>query len=188
GHAISPVADRCAMVRLALADAPGFALSRVDADRPGPSYSVETLRRLRAEYGPRATLDLIIGGDLLLDLPLWHDAAGVVAGADHIVAAHRPGYAEDAARLGELHAALPDLAAKLVMLPVIQLEVSASAIRARVAASLPVRYLVPDGVLAYIAEHGLYRTTDGATSEEGANHARHAGHNVGYNVGQEAPR
>jgi nicotinate-nucleotide adenylyltransferase len=157
GHAISPIDDRAAMVLHAIADAPGFALSRVDADRPGPSYTVDTLRRLRDEYGAQATLDLLIGGDMLLDLPTWHDAPGVVAGADHIVAAHRPGYAEGAARLHHLHAALPDLAAKLVLLPVIQTEVSASEIRERVASSLPVRYLVPDGVITYIEEHGLYR-------------------------------
>ncbi|HEY7984679.1 MAG TPA: nicotinate-nucleotide adenylyltransferase, partial [Ktedonobacterales bacterium] len=158
---------RAAMVLRAIADAPGFALSRVDADRPGPSYTVETLRRLRAEYGPRATLDLIVGGDMLDDLPHWHDAAGVVAGADHIVAAHRPGYVADAARLRALHAALPGLAGKLVMLPVTQMEISASAIRERVASSLPIRYLVPDGVIAYIAAHGLYRAPHDAASVAG---------------------
>lgn len=157
GHTISPIADRCAMVARAVADAPGFALSRVDADRPGPSYTVETLRRLRAEYGARATLALVIGADMLLDLPQWHDAAGVVAGADAIVVAHRPGYVEDAAGLRRLHEDLPALAAKLVLLPVPLMGVSASAIRERVASSLPVRYLVPDSVIAYIEEHGLYR-------------------------------
>jgi nicotinate-nucleotide adenylyltransferase len=166
GHTISSVTDRVAMVQRAIADAPGFALSRVDADRPGPSYTVETLRRLRGEYGVRARLDLIIGGDMLLDLPAWHDATGVVAGADHIVVAHRPGYMEDAGLMRRLHAALPGLAAKLVLLVVVQTEVSASEIRGRVASSLPVRYLVPDGVIAYIEEHGLYRAPAQSASEQ----------------------
>jgi nicotinate-nucleotide adenylyltransferase len=168
GHAISPAEDRCAMVRLAIADEPAFQLSRVDVDRAGPSYTVETLRRLRAEFGPHATLDLIVGWDMLLDLPGWHDAAGVVVGADHIVAAHRPGYVEDAARMRRLHADLPQLAARLVLLPVIQIEISASELRERVTAARPLRYLVPDGVIAYIAERGLYRATASAASTPGA--------------------
>jgi nicotinate-nucleotide adenylyltransferase len=183
GHAISPIDERAAMVLRAIADAPGFALSRIDADRPGPSYTVDTLRRLRDEYGAQAILDLLIGGDMLIDLPNWHDAPGVVAGADHIVAAHRPGYAEDAARLQQQHAALPDLAAKLVLLPVIQTEVSASEIRERVASSLPVRYLVPDGVIAYIEEHGLYRVPSWPTGQP-ENHSdnQHESGRVGQGV------
>jgi nicotinate-nucleotide adenylyltransferase len=170
GHAISSVEDRCAMVRLAIEDEPGFQLSRVDVDRPGPSYTVETLRRLRAEYGPHATLDLIVGGDMLLDLPGWHDAAGVVAGADHIVVALRPGYLDGAAIMRHLFKALPALEGKLLLIQLTPLNISASEMRLRVAASMPVRYYVPDSVIAYIAEHGLYRASAGAAGTSDASH------------------
>jgi nicotinate-nucleotide adenylyltransferase len=159
GRAISPAADRRAMVELAIADNAGFALSTVDLDRAGPSYTAETLRRLRAEWGRAAEIALILGWDMLLDLPTWHAPAAVVAASTHIVALHRPGYTADPDQLNRLARALPDLPARLVLLPVPQLAISASDLRQRVALSLPIRYLVPDPVLRFISDHGLYRTS-----------------------------
>jgi nicotinate-nucleotide adenylyltransferase len=157
GHDVTSAAERRAMVERAIAGDRRFALCTVDLDRPGPSYTAETLRRLRALWGPAAALDLIVGWDSLIDLPRWHDPAGVVSGATRLVAAHRPGYPPEPALLDRLAAALPALPARLVLLPVPQLELSGTELRQRVASSLPVRYLVPDGVERYIAEHGLYR-------------------------------
>jgi nicotinate-nucleotide adenylyltransferase len=169
GYAVSTPGDRRAMVERAIAADARFALSAVDLDRPGPSYTVETLRRLRAAWGPTAALHFIVGGDTLLDLPDWYDPAGVVREATYIVAVHRPGYDPDPHQLEALAAALPELPAKLILVPVPQLDISASALRERVASSLPIRYLVPDSVVQYIAEHGLYRR---AATPPGARPAR----------------
>lgn len=159
GRPISPAADRRAMVELAIAANPGFALSTVDLDRTGPSYTAEMLHRLRAGWGRDAEIALLLGWDMLLDLPTWHEPAAVVAASTRIVALHRPGYTADPDQLSRLASALPDLPSRLVLLSVPQLAISASDLRQRVALSLPIRYLVPDPVLRYISEHGLYRTS-----------------------------
>jgi nicotinate-nucleotide adenylyltransferase len=165
GHAISPAADRLAMIRLAIADHPGFAVSTVELDRQGPSYTVDTLRQLRTTWGRHVGLFLIIGWDMLADLPRWYDPAGVVAESTGIVAVHRPGYQADTAVLNRVAAELPALPEKLILLPAPQLEISASELRERVASSLPIRYLVPDTVIQHIRDHGLYRD---AASARGA--------------------
>lgn len=171
-HAISPAADRLAMVQRAVADHLGFAVSTVELDRPGPSYTVDTLRQLRATWGEGAGLYLIVGWDMLDDLPRWYDPAGVVAESTGIVAVHRPGYQADDATLDRLDAAVPGLAERLILLPVPQLAISASELRERVASSLPIRYLVPDTVIAYIRDHRLYHgsaaTARGTAPVEGA--------------------
>jgi nicotinate-nucleotide adenylyltransferase len=95
----------------------------------------------------------VIGTDALALLPRWRDAARIPALA-RIVAVGRPGAAAD---LGALIAALPGLAERLTRLDGPDLAISSSALRRRVAAGLPIRYLVPDAVAAYIAGHGLYR-------------------------------
>jgi nicotinate-nucleotide adenylyltransferase len=94
---------------------------------------------------------------MLLDLPHWRQPQQVVEAVDRIVAFHRPGYDAAAPQDADPIEALPGLRAKLIKLPVPQLGISATELRARVAASLPIRYLVPDAVAEYVAEHGLYR-------------------------------
>jgi nicotinate-nucleotide adenylyltransferase len=163
GHAISSAADRRAMVERAIDADPRFALSTIELDRAGPSYTVETLRRLRAAWGPLVALDLIVGWDMLLDLPHWYDPAGVVAAASHVVAVHRPGSDPDPNQIDRVRVALPELPTKLIVLPVPQLAISASEVRARVASSLPIRYYVPDSVAQYIADRGIYRPGDVTT-------------------------
>ena len=172
GHAISPAADRLAMIRLATANNPGFAVSTVEMDRQGPSYTVDTLRQLRTTWGRHVGLYLIIGWDMLADLPRWYDPVGVVAESTGIVAVHRPGYQANTAVLDRVAAELPALREKLILLPAPQLEIAASELRERVASSLPIRYLVPDTVIQYIRDHGLYRD---AASARGATPARDAG-------------
>lgn len=176
--AISPAQHRRAMVELAIEDNPHFALSTVDLDRSGPSYSVDTLRLLRASCGPDAELHFILGWDMLLDLPTWHEPAGIVAAATRLVAFHRPGYEADPTTLARLSAALPELPLKLTRLPMAQLDISASDLRQRVASGLPIRYLVPDTVIQYIVAHDLYRGTLpslGATSAAVDTTEHHAG-------------
>ncbi len=161
GQPISAAQQRRAMVERAIAGDDRFALSAIELDRPGPSYTVETLRQLRVEWGGETQITFIVGWDMLAYLPQWHDAPGVLAALDQLAAVHRPGFvAEDEAQrqLAQLEAQLPGLRAKLRLLPAPQLEVASAELRERVATGLPIRYLVPDAVGAYIAEQGLYRS------------------------------
>jgi nicotinate-nucleotide adenylyltransferase len=148
----TPAPHRVRMVELAIADNPRFALSRADVDHPGPSYTVETLDRLRAAWGPQAAFWFIIGLDSLASLRAWRDPAGLLA-RTRLAVADRPGVAID---LPALTAALPQLPARLDWIPAPLIAISASDLRARAAAGRSLRYLVPDAVAAYIADHHLY--------------------------------
>jgi nicotinate-nucleotide adenylyltransferase len=144
------------MVELAIAGNPSFALSLVDVERPGPSYTVDTLRLLHEEWGPETAIAFVIGWDMLDDLLTWHDPAGVVQQADQLVAVHRPGYRVDAHYLHSLEAAVPGIKERLVPLEAPQIAISSSDLRQRVAEQRPIRYQVSDAVEAYILAHGLY--------------------------------
>ncbi len=150
----SPAADRVAMVEAAIAGNPRFALSRVDVDHPGLSYTVETLDRLRAAWGPDAMFWFIIGLDSLANLLAWRDPGGILARA-RLAVAPRPGVSID---LPALTAALPQLPTQIDRVPAPLIAISASNLRARVAAGHSVRYFVPDAVAAYIATHRLYQS------------------------------
>ncbi|HEX6818640.1 MAG TPA: nicotinate-nucleotide adenylyltransferase [Ktedonobacterales bacterium] len=158
GARVTPAAQRLAMVELAVAEDERFAVSSIELELAGPSYTVETLRALRARWGDSVALYFIVGWDMLLYLPQWHDAPGVLAQLDALVALHRPGFETEAEGLAQVQARVPGLAEKLLLLPVPQVEISSSAIRERVVQGLPIRYLVLDAVRTYIEEHGLYRT------------------------------
>ena len=160
GRAISSAADRLAMLERALASDVRFAVSTVELERPGPSYTVDTLAELRARWGAGVWMALIIGWDMLAYLPQWRDAAGVIARADQIVATHRPGVPAPEGEVARLEEQLPGLRAKLTVLPAPQLAVSGTEIRTRVAQMLPVRYLTPDAVATYIEMRALYRVVD----------------------------
>jgi nicotinate-nucleotide adenylyltransferase len=149
----SPAADRVAMVEAAIAGNPRFALSRVDVDHPGPSYTVDTLDRLRAAWGTAAALWFIIGLDSLATLLAWRDPAGILA-RTRLAVAPRPGVTVD---LPGLTAALPNLPQQIDWVPAPLIEISASDLRARAARGHDLRYFVPDDVRAYIAAHRLYR-------------------------------
>lgn len=153
GRPISPAADRVAMVELAIADNPGFRLSRADVDRPGPSYTVDLLRVLQAEH-PDARLVFVVGGDSLAELPTWHAPEQLLERCQ-LVAVNRPGHPPvDLARLESI---IPRARERILALSGPELNVSASALRRRVREGRPIRYLVPEAVRAYVEEHGLYR-------------------------------
>lgn len=160
GKTITAAEDRLAMVERAIAADERFAVSTVELERPGPSYTVDTLRELRALWGASAWMVLILGWDMLEYLPKWHDAANVVACADQIVAVHRPGFVALASDLDWLEQQIPGLRKKVALVPTPQLAISGTEIRARVAQLLPVRYLTPDTVATYIETRGLYRVVD----------------------------
>jgi nicotinate-nucleotide adenylyltransferase len=143
---VSPAEDRYLMTVIATASNPRFRVSRVDIDRPGPTYTIDTLRDLRAQAGPKDEFFFITGADALATMLSWHDVEEMFSLA-HFVGATRPGH-----QLTE--AGLPDGKVSLVEIPA--LAISSSECRARVAAGEPVWYLVPDGVVQYIAKRHLY--------------------------------
>jgi nicotinate-nucleotide adenylyltransferase len=157
GRAITDAAHRVAMVQLAIASDERFAISSMEVERAGPSYTADTLRALRADWGSDTEIVLVLGWDMLLYLPQWHDVPGLLASMDRVVAVHRPGVAAGEAVLADLVERLPGLGERLALVPCPQVDISATLVRQRVASGLPIRYLVPDAVARYIAEHGLYR-------------------------------
>ncbi|MDQ2805330.1 MAG: nicotinate-nucleotide adenylyltransferase [Chloroflexota bacterium] len=151
-QATTPVIQRVAMIRAAIADNPAFALSRADLDQPGLSYTVDTLDRLRTAWGPEAQFWFIIGADALANLLAWRDPAGILA-RTRLAVAPRPAVTVP---WSVLDAALPTLRSQIDAIPAPPIAVSSTDLRARVAAGRPIRYLVPDNVAAYIRQHGLY--------------------------------
>lgn len=144
---VSPAEDRYLMTVIATASNPQFQVSRVDIDRDGPTYTVDTLRDLRAEYGPKAQLFFITGADALQKMLSWKDTDQMFEMA-HFIGVTRPGFA-----LSDDH--LPADTVSLVQVPA--MAISSTDCRARVAMGKPVWYLVPDGVVQYIAKRRLYR-------------------------------
>jgi nicotinate-nucleotide adenylyltransferase len=157
GRPVSAAADRVAMVELAIAGNPHFRLSRADVDRPGISYSVDSVRTIQAEVRSEARLYFIIGNDSLADLPSWHEP-NLLLDLCQIVAVNRPGYPPF--DLGRLESAIPRARERITVLEVPSLDVAASDIRRRVSDGWPITYLVPSAVRDYIAERGLYRTKE----------------------------
>ncbi len=154
GAPVSPATHRVRMVELAIADNPRFALSRVDVDRPGASYTVDMLALLQAEEGPTAELYFICGMDMLASFLTWREPARILAQC-HLVGVGRPPFPE--VDLAALERALPAARGRVHLLRVPGVDISATELRARVAAGRSLRYLVPPAVTSYIYEQDLYR-------------------------------
>jgi nicotinate-nucleotide adenylyltransferase len=146
--AVSPAEDRYLMTVIATASNPRFTVSRVDVDRTGPTYTIDTLRDLKNTYGPGAEFYFITGADALERILSWKDADEMFKLA-HFVGVTRPGFELSAAHL-------PAATVSLIEVPA--MAISSTACRDRVAGGKPVWYLVPDGVVQYIAKRGLYRS------------------------------
>jgi nicotinate-nucleotide adenylyltransferase len=144
---VSPAEDRYLMTVIATASNPRFHVSRADIDRDGPTYTIDTLRDMRAVFGADTSLFFITGADALARILSWKDALEMLTMA-HFVGVTRPGF-----ELSDEH--LPADTVTLVEVPA--MAISSSACRTRVAAGDPVWYLVPDGVVQYINKRGLYR-------------------------------
>jgi nicotinate-nucleotide adenylyltransferase len=144
---------RLQMIELAIDGRPGFALSRVDVERPGPHYSADMLQLLKDEWGHDTTLFFIEGADSLVDILDWYEPQRIVELAE-IALVNRPGVELDLDRL-EQH--LPGLRARLHRVEMPLLEISSTDLRQRVREGRPLAYLIPDEVIAYILEHELYR-------------------------------
>ncbi len=160
GRPVSPPEDRVAMVTAAIAGNPGFVLSRLEVDRDGPSYAVDTLETLAARAraaGREPDLTFILSAEAYAGLPTWH-RPGRILELCRLAVMPRPGApVADPAEMGRQ---VPGAEARTLVLDGPLLAVSGSVIRARVAAGRSIRYLVPDAVAAYIGDHGLYAATD----------------------------
>jgi len=141
----SPAEHRYLMTVIATAANPRFRVSRVDIDRPGPTYTKDTLTDLRA-IEPDAEWFFITGADALAAFMSWKDVSELFTLA-HFIGVTRPGYT-----LHDMN--LPDGSVTLMEVPA--LAISSTDCRSRVESGAPVWYLVPDGVVQYIAKHGLY--------------------------------
>ncbi|MES9543845.1 nicotinate-nucleotide adenylyltransferase [Spirillospora sp. NPDC049024] len=145
---VAAAEDRYLMAVIATASNPRFSVSRIDIDRPGPTYTVDTLRDMREIQGPDADLFFITGADALEKMLTWHDTAELFELA-HFIGVTRPGH-----RLAD--PGLPDGRVSLMEVPA--LSISSTECRERVNSGEPIWYLVPDGIVQYINKRGLYRT------------------------------
>ena len=142
---VSPAAQRLAMLRAAVAGEPRFEIEEAELDRTGPSFTVDTLRALRAA-APGTDLVLLLGADQYAELPTWREPAAVRELARLVVIG----------RAGEV----PEGAVERLDMP--RIDISSTLVRERVAGGLSVRWLVPRAVEQYIEDQGLYRTGRGA--------------------------
>jgi nicotinate-nucleotide adenylyltransferase len=151
---VSAAEDRYLMTVIATASNPRFSVSRVDIDRPGMTYTVDTLRDLRGERGEDQDLYFITGADALAQIMTWRDQEQLFELA-HFVGCTRPGVELDSPAISRLPAE------RVTLMEVPALAISSTACRARVQAREPIWYLVPDGIVQYIAKRGLYASRSG---------------------------
>jgi nicotinate-nucleotide adenylyltransferase len=144
---VTDAEDRYLMAVIATASNPRFSVSRIDVDRPGPTYTVDTLRDMRRLHGPDAEFFFITGADALAKMLTWHDAEELFE-LSHFIGCTRPGH-----RLAD--PGLPNGRVSLMEVPA--LAISSTECRDRVRAGEPIWYLVPDGIVQYINKRGLYR-------------------------------
>ena len=150
---ISPANLRMEMVRVAIASNPFFRASSIEVDRPGPTYTLDTLVALREEWGREAELHFILGTDALQDMPRWKEPTRILELCTPVVFT-RPEYENvSPTRMEE---ALPGITKKVRVLRDRQIGVSGTEIRRRVAGGTSIRYLVPEGVERFIMDNHLY--------------------------------
>jgi len=160
---VSAAEHRYLMTVIATASNPRFTVSRVDIDRGGPTYTIDTLKDLR-EIHPDAELYFITGADALADILGWR-AADAMFELANFVGCTRPGFPMDPPALR----GIPRDRVTIVEIPA--LAISSTDCRARTARHEPVWYLVPDGVVQYISKHGLYRPDAGDVQADPLPHA-----------------
>jgi nicotinate-nucleotide adenylyltransferase len=154
---ITPVIHRVEMTRRAIMANPHFELCSVEAERPGPSYTVDTIVALRERFGGEAAFFFILGCDSLAELALWKEPARLVQ-ICHLVAVPRLGVSSVDVSSPEL--SVPGVSEAVVHLDLPIIGISSSQIRSLVATGLSIRYLVPDVVREYISQQNLYVTPD----------------------------
>lgn len=153
---LAPVAHRVRMAELAIAGNDAFRVSRVDADRPGPHYTIDMVHIIQSQLPPDSELYFLMGFDSLAELPGWHEPARLIA-ACHLVALTRHDIELDWTKL---EAALPGIRQRVTILDMPELEIASHQIQARVHSGRSIRYLVPEPVRKYIVREGIYGTKD----------------------------
>jgi nicotinate-nucleotide adenylyltransferase len=163
-RAITDPIHRVAMLELAIASNDAFQLSRVELDRPGPSYTLDTVEQLAADArraGAEPNLTVILSAESFRGLPTWREPERLLALA-RIAVVPRGGFPPPGRAWLNQH--FPGCEDRVTFLDDPHLRLSATEIRERVAAGRSIRYLVPDAVIAYIEDHALYPTTGGPTA------------------------
>ena len=157
GLSVTSAEQRASMVALAIASNPYFVLSRMEIDRPGPSYTVDTLRQLRQQWGRQMGIYFVIGWDSLEDLHHWYDPQGLLAELTGLVAVRRPGHVEEVEYKKVIEQRLPGITQLLHVVDAPQLDISATDLRKRVAEGRPIKYQTSEAVEHYILTHKLYQ-------------------------------
>src|SRR5215510_919272 len=150
---ITPVEHRLAMVNLAIEDNPSFELSRVELDRPGPHYTLDTVEIIADQY-PEADITPILGSDSLRELPTWRQPKEILYACHWVGVMRPPG---ESANLEALERELPGISSKVHYVDAPLLEIASREIRERVATGKPFRYYLPTPVYKYINENHLYQ-------------------------------
>ena len=151
------VGVRLELCRLAVAADPLLSVSRVEADRPGPSFTADTLRALH-DAEPEHELTFVVGADMALSLKAWREPEAVLSLA-HLAVAERDGVSRK--EILAALAGLPGVPDRVGFFDMPRFDVSSTMIRNRAGAGLPIRHLVPDGVADYVESHRLYRVEEG---------------------------
>ena len=155
-QSITALEHRLAMVKLAIEDNPSFELSDVELNRPGPHYTIDTIKLL-AQQNPNAEIVPIIGGDSLNDLPTWHQPRELLYAAHWVGVMRRPG---EEPNLDALERELPGISSKIHYVDAPLLEIASREIRDRAASGKPFRYYLPESVYEYIEQHQLYHRSE----------------------------
>ena len=154
-YQVTPAQQRLEMLRLAVADRPYLEVSAMEIERPGPSYTIDTITELRHQYGLEYEIFFILGWDSLELIAEWREPSRLIEMC-HLVAVPRPGWPQP--NLEILEDRIPGLSERVMLLEKPNINISASAIRALVAQGKPISHLVPGPVADYIREHNLYST------------------------------
>lgn len=180
-RSLAPAQVRCEMVRLAVANTPEFDVSTIEIDRTGKSYSIDTVREIRGQYGQSWEIFFIIGLDAFLDFPTWRNPEAILK-ICHVVVVPRPGQAFrtlanlslcpnldpesltqlDTGAIERLEIAAPD-ALGITCLSIAPCPISASEIRQRIRNGLPLANMLPPSVESYILQHSLYQEDSNRT-------------------------
>jgi nicotinate-nucleotide adenylyltransferase len=153
GSGLKPIEHRCRMISMAIEDNDRFQLSMVDAERPGPHYSVDTVQIIGKQF-PDAELFFVMGGDSFKSFPSWHQPNEIVKHC-RLAVMRRP---SSNPVQPDMHAAvLPQLSSRVDMIEAPPIGISATKVRLQLASHKSVRYLVPQNVLEYIHANNLYK-------------------------------
>jgi nicotinate-nucleotide adenylyltransferase len=159
-RAITTAEHRLNMLRLAVQGKPGLVVSTIEIERPGPTYTVDTLAALHRQYGAEADIYFILGWDSLAQLPEWREPARIIKMC-RLAAVPRPGYPQPNTKA--LERDIPGIKEKVIFLEKPHIDISATMIKETIARGRSIEHLVPGPVAAYIKKHKLYMTAGGKT-------------------------